>query len=335
MEPAVPNESAGVPTKSGVKRKRPSRAKKATAKAMDGEVASLTTAAANMYRRFKGSLLFAYPTFDKSDSLVFFPSLLIRHTNGGDFTALTNLLSNHLHTSCDINAGPPMLTKVTPSLFVKFMQTMADAYPDGISCVHETKVVDNTILATILFKFTDTPKINDSLAQQSDLDASIRPMFQKQRSERWDTVVSKKLQPKSEEEREEVRAVYDSPKSLVVYGRTDLAITIDDLSNKVTRLKMTSVVTNIVSPPAAAAATDDDSAAAANMTKAEELYKMCQEDYIAQSRTGSCSGSEEGNASAAAASECSENDYDYAGSECTDEGAYDKMHVKIENQGKY
>lgn len=194
------------------------------------EIAQNASKAPNLSRKFRGLKLYAFPSFDKCDSLVFFPSTMTRHLNSGDFDSLTSLMNAHLHKNCQVRISPHSNIRLNAPMFVKLFEVMNDAHPDSVMCVHTTKVVENAIAAKMYFKFTDSQVINNSMAR-TVTDSMFSPMFSRRRSSRFEDNMD--LASKSEQERRAITAIVDSEVDLIVYGKIDLKLTFDDTSKKV------------------------------------------------------------------------------------------------------
>jgi hypothetical protein len=194
------------------------------------EEATNPNRAPNLSRKFRDLKLYAFPSFDKCDSLVFFPSSMSRHLNSGNYQGLCQLMSAHLHKNCSVRISPKGNARISAPMFVKMFEIMNDAHPDSVLCVHTTKVIDNAIHARMYFKFTDCPVINNSLAHTIS-DATFKPMFARQRSDRFKDNMN--LTFKTEAEKEALNAIVDSDVDLVVYGKADFRLCFD-VNKKVT-----------------------------------------------------------------------------------------------------
>lgn len=194
------------------------------------EIAQNASKAPNLSRKFRDLKLYAFPSFDKCDSLVFFPSTMSRHLNSGDFSGLTNLMNQHLHKNCLVRISPHSNIRLNAPMFIKLFEVMNDAHPDSVMCVHTTKVVDNAIGAKMYFKFTDSQVINNSMAR-TVTDSMFNPMFARRRSSRFQDNMD--MSSKTEQERQALTAIVDSDVDLVVYGKIDLKLSFDDASKKV------------------------------------------------------------------------------------------------------
>lgn len=176
-----------------------------------------------MSRKFRDKL-YAFPSFDKCDSLLFFPQSMSRHLNSGDYRSLVRLMNAHLHRDCDVRLLSNGMFNLPPPMFVKMLELMNVAHPDSMLCVHTTKVVENEIAAKMYFKFTDSQTINQSLARTVSNDPLI-PLFIQSRSDRFKESLN--LEDKTEQERQQLNAIVDSEVDLIVYGRIDFKLRFD------------------------------------------------------------------------------------------------------------
>jgi len=126
-------------------------------------------------------VLYAFPSFDRSDALLFLPSTLLRHINAADMKGYSRLLLSRLDKSCDIRVPYLSSEPVSPSLLIEFHELLGNIHPDSVACVHSTKVVENKIVATIHAKFTAINTIYDSVARETK-DPLLQPMFGVHRS---------------------------------------------------------------------------------------------------------------------------------------------------------
>lgn len=189
--------------------------------------------APNMSRRAQGSVLCAFPTFDKCDSLVFFPISMTKHLNSGDFPAVRKLFSTHAHKNCDVSFhGMPAPLSTTN--FVRLFEIINEFHPDSVMCVHTTKVVDNTIRSDLFMKFTDNKLIYESAARNIK-DPLFADMFAHRRSENWEKKVAKETK-KSEEERQRLLAITGSDDDFVVYANLSLVLNFDYMTRKVVKM---------------------------------------------------------------------------------------------------
>jgi hypothetical protein len=181
-------------------------------------------------RRAKATKLFVFPSFDKCDALLYFPSTMSRYLNSGDLDRLGVLFDTHLDKKCHVIA--PCAIEVDVQLYLKFFELKNMWQTDFISCVHNTKVVENEMIATVYFKFTDNQFIYNSVAG-SVKEEAFKPAFcvDKLRSERFEAVMDPTYV--TEEERDRVRSVLNSDVDVEVYGTMVFKLKIDNTRNKI------------------------------------------------------------------------------------------------------
>jgi len=175
--------------------------------------------------------LYAFPTFDKCDSLLYLTHSLARHLNTGDFLSLYKLLTTHLDTNCHILAHD-MTQGLTVRALTKLFRVMDDVHPDRIVCVSETKVVNNQILSSAHMKFTDSKAIFDSVTKRVK-DPVLKSIFKENRGDHLRKKILMNHRP--EQEKELFRELVASQQDLLVHKRVDFTITFDDVRKKVTR----------------------------------------------------------------------------------------------------
>ena len=98
-----------------------------------------------MPMKIKMTKLYTFPSFDKCDSLLFFPSSMARLTNSGDFKGLLKLFQTHANPNCQIqlSADCPILDITS---VVKFYELVSDLHPDSMRVVRSTQQIDRTYL---------------------------------------------------------------------------------------------------------------------------------------------------------------------------------------------
>lgn len=197
-------------------------------------------------RRHPKAKLYAFPSFDKSDALVYFPCSFARLLNSSDFPALAGLLSSHLSKNCDIQiyANKPGLPFSKGHLLDLF-ELMDQVHPDSIACCHSTRVVENEIKARLYFKYTDCKPLLTAITR-----TGVDPRFGwLTRNSREDMLkVHFGLNERPQHEQNELNALLDSEQDLVVYGEVDLRLRFDDFSKKITDFTYVAHFTSLTSP---------------------------------------------------------------------------------------
>lgn len=196
------------------------------------------TAVPNMSRRAKHSVLVAFPAFDKCDSLLFFSTTLTRLSNSGDAMGMKKLFETHFHSKCTTFYKGVNLDMVGT---MKLLEMFNLLYPDSVECVHKTNVIENTIVATAVAKFTASNSIYTALAKQLngtpyqgllpiDRGAYLRDM---------DFVDAGKKESFVRSEFPDTGLDFD------VYANIHLKLTFDDLRRKVTHFDFVMEATSV------------------------------------------------------------------------------------------
>lgn len=228
------NEKPTVVKSAGHGAKIPARRNRRAVQTFDNSIVSALQPGdrkPNVSRRPPSNILYAFPNFDKCDSLLYFPTTFARHLNTGDMNALTKLFSTHVDRKCNVALFHCFTKFVTPKYLLKTYEVMNDLQPDRIMCVHNTKVVENQITATLHMKFTDSKAIFDAVAgsipdlQQAHLisrDRKENLIHKLTRFERQDDLQKHYL------------ALAELDVDVVVYFRMTMNITFDDVTKKIT-----------------------------------------------------------------------------------------------------
>lgn len=192
---------------------------------------------------------YAFPTYSPSDALLFLPTALASHLNSADVPSLTKLLMSHFDRECVVKLNL-LQEAITTKRFIDFNHIMIDLHPDSIMCVHNTRVIDSQLCASIYAKFTDCKAIYDSVAK-SVTDSLFRTVFGTQRGKSG--LHERAIHDASCDVKDELTALIDGDEDLSVYVRLDLVFTIDETSRKITELGMQGQVTSVkalaVHPP--------------------------------------------------------------------------------------
>lgn len=188
--------------------------------------------APNMSRRVPQASLCAFPTYDKCDSLVFLPVAMARFLNSADMKGLQTLLSSHQHKQNFVMNYKGL--HLALRTFVHFQEILSQVCPDQIMCVHDTKVIGNTIRASLFSKYTDNKMIFEALAP---IYKDVFPLMfsTPSRAERWKNKLQNSLIP--EGDRQGLAELAGDGVDLVVYANMDWVITFDYHTRKVTNFE--------------------------------------------------------------------------------------------------
>jgi len=195
----------------------------------------------NMSRRPSTDVLIAFPSFDRCDSLVYFPSSFARHLNSADSPALARLLSTHMHKDCQINAIFGSRDKLCSKSLVTYTDIANEVEPDRIMCVHTTKVIENQIRAVIYMKQTDSQPLYNMMSHTlqgcgMDFASIIR------RSDRFN--LYDKDTTLSSEAIQQLMYHASLEEDLVLYLRCDFVLTFDDTTKKITAMDVVGRLTS-------------------------------------------------------------------------------------------
>lgn len=196
---------------------------------------SLSGTKPNLSRRPPTATLYAFPSFDKCDSLVYFPSTFARHINTGDVQGIEKLLSSHATKDCDVRMCFSDL-KLTTRTIVQMYKILDAIRPDSFMVMHSTKIVENEVRALVYVKATDNKAIHDTVSK-SITDPLFAPLFNTARSDGLKMVVDMQRE-RTYEEREKLLDLARSDEDLVVYVQTEFVLRFDDITKKVTHFSI-------------------------------------------------------------------------------------------------
>jgi len=188
----------------------------------------------NMSRRPKTDVLVAFPSFDKCDSLVYFPHTIVRYLNASDIDAASKLLNKYMNKSCKITLNGKNVSELSLDNYKQIMTVGNDLEPDRVMCVHSTKVVENHIMATIYLKVTDVQSLYTSLSRTSDMfnDETFKRigMFP-DRAQRFQYYASES--PHNEALTQELMSFAQLEENVLIYMRVDFTLTVDPYTKKI------------------------------------------------------------------------------------------------------
>jgi len=188
----------------------------------------------NVSRRPPSAILYAFPTFDKCDSLLYFPTTMTRHLNSGDMAGLTKLFNTHFDKKASFNLSSCQHSVNTTQQLLKSYEYSNDLQPDRIMCVHSTKVVENTIETTIHMKFTDCAAIYESVLERviSRNDLPVMHVTGDRTADIKAHISEALHLPAST--KQHYLSLADSGVDFVVYVQLNTAFTFDDMTKKIT-----------------------------------------------------------------------------------------------------
>jgi len=194
--------------------------------------------------------MFVFPSFDKCDALLFLPSTLARHLNCADFPAASKLLFTHLHPECRIMLPILSSRPVDIMSFLKFHELLSELLPDTITCVHSTKVIDSELHAVVFMKGTACRSIYNSVTSRlarPEVHPLLAPAFGNNREDSIKRALCRINL--SAEESTTLKAQVETDSDLLLYVRVDMIFTIDDLTKKITQIRVDDRITSVKPVP--------------------------------------------------------------------------------------
>ena len=193
----------------------------------------------NMSEKIGGSKLYAFPLFDKCDSLLFFPSTFAALLNSADLPSLTKLLKLRTDKNCAFHTcGQAMdLDK-----YMNVFEIVNELHPDSVTCVHQTKVIENKICSSVYMKLTDSQSLYRLMSYVS-LEPDVSSMCIPDRAQRF------KLYAKdfgtTDLIKQQLIACAVTNDDVLFYIRMDLTLTFDDTTKKIIGMDHTYELTSL------------------------------------------------------------------------------------------
>lgn len=192
--------------------------------------------------------LLAFPSFDKSDAMVYFPSTFARLQNSGDCDKLREIFQAYCTRDCRVEfMAAPHSFSVPVTIFLQLLVANDTMYPDGVLCMRSTKVVENQIVAELYFKHYDLPEAHQyrGLMSSNLCDQYKWLVNGEQRTALL--IRNMRLDTKTEFSRNQAIRMIESQERLEMYGKVNFNITFNPYSKKVTKVDYLSQYTAIAS----------------------------------------------------------------------------------------
>ena len=175
--------------------------------------------------------LLVFPSFDKCNSLIYFPHTMSRLLNTGDVDGLKRNMRSYFDKDCVVEFCGHF--KWDYHKLLSMFHITCDLHPDSMHCVYNTKVEGNQITATMYFKYTDNSYLNDVITSNIE-DPELRRLLSCTRA--------KMLQ---NDALRTTLGTCSAEEDVVVYGKTDFAITVDNISKKVISMRLIPDLTSL------------------------------------------------------------------------------------------
>lgn len=192
--------------------------------------------------------LYVFPSFDKSDAIIYLPSTIARLTNTGDIERLSKLIRGHCSKDCEIIMGNDKESgglALPINLFMGLLECATILFPDIISCMHSTKVVGNQIHASMHSKYTDYAAMPDharTIPRIRD-DEFNNIVFTAPRRQALAQKLRLDAQPEHISSR--IYELLDLEEELQVYMREDIVITLDLYTKKITSYRSDGAIVSV------------------------------------------------------------------------------------------
>eukprot|EP01031_Cornospumella_fuschlensis_P029168 gene29168-35201_t len=173
-------------------------------------------------------------TFDRTNYLIYLPTIVMKHLNSGDITSLRNVLKSRSIKNMEFLAPYIPLPILGYFHLVKFYEMILAYHPDAVSFVTSLAVYGNEICSTFSFKGTDNVVINKHLSQQL-AGVETGPYFSSSRGSLADKI---ERGSKSAEELERVKQLERTNLDLTVYGKGLMRIIFNE-HKKIKRFELT------------------------------------------------------------------------------------------------
>ena len=187
----------------------------------------------NMSKKKYGNKLYPFPSFDKGDSLLFFPTTFTSYMNSGDMLGLSRLLHSRVDRNCSFSVSGINMDSV--ETLARAFQFTNEIHPDSVMAVHQTKVIDNQICATMYYKYTDSKLLRDQLARTM-VDPTLLELCPAPRVDM--EALDSYLESQPEAIQSSLSELIYSAEDIVVYGTAKMALTYNDCNKKITRIEM-------------------------------------------------------------------------------------------------
>lgn len=188
--------------------------------------------------------LYSFPSFDKSDAMIYLPSTIARLTNSGAQADLKRLLRNHCSKDCEMIVTTQATSSISLPLtrYTGLMEIARTMFPDYFSCMHSTHVEDNQIRAEMYFKYTDTPEMHTyaHTIQGIDSDPLYKMAFVGDRRDMLSRNLALAYRPKVLVDK--ISTLIDLNEDIVVYGKDSLTLTFDSFTKKILSFKSVDTV---------------------------------------------------------------------------------------------
>jgi hypothetical protein len=174
----------------------------------------------------------SFPSYNRCDSLLFFPATFTNCLNSGDFVSLNKLIHSRIDQNCEFKLAE---SRISLEGMLIVLELMNDLHPDSVHFVHTTKVVGNQIRASMCYKYTDNMKLRQALAgtfpDTRIFKACAGPRGDPEQRTQY-------VNNRPDDEKADILYNLAFAEEVVVYGNSYMTLTFDDYSKKVIALSL-------------------------------------------------------------------------------------------------
>lgn len=170
---------------------------------------------------------YVFPSFDRSDSTIYFASSFARMTNSGDEEGLGKLITNHCAKDTMVVLREDF--SVPLAMYIGMLNTINLIHPDSVCCMHSTWIDGNKIHAVLYSKTTDSAEMYDHRA--SIVEPRFAPFFVGKRKDLF--IRNMGLHSLDEGIRNPILKLLDLNVDFQIYSKIDITLTLHDRTKKI------------------------------------------------------------------------------------------------------
>ena len=181
----------------------------------------------------------SFPSFDRSDSTIYFATSFARMTNNGDAVGLNRLITTHFAKGSEVvlREGEGGF-RVPLSMYMDMLGIRNVLHPDAMYCMHSTRVEGNKIYAVLYGKHTDEPEMYKY--RSTVVDPKYGWIFLGSRK----NLLRKQLHNISDAKWDAINRLIDMNVAFDIYSKVDIILTLHDRTKKVVNCSFLSTNTS-------------------------------------------------------------------------------------------
>jgi hypothetical protein len=184
--------------------------------------------------------LYAFPSFDKSNSLIYFASTYARLLNSGEVDELARVIRSYCLRDCPVKLHETLVVSLLQ--YVELLSVANIFHPDSVCCMHSTKVEGNKIKSVLYFKYSDVPEMY-VYADTVVTDPQYKWVYVGPRRE----IIRRNLEldRRKPEVQAKIYALLNQQEVVQVYGKVLLSLTFDQYTKKIVHVEYECFYTSI------------------------------------------------------------------------------------------